>query len=331
MKPDLLPGFLRETIELTPDYEGQVVATLVSRKRGAPTEKAVLYVHGYVDYFFNTELAERYNAHGLDFYAIDLRKYGRSLLPHQSPNFALSLEEYFEELDAAIDRIRNRDGHSFVLLNGHSTGGLTGSLYADARRGAGTIDAIFLNSPWFDMNASWFDEHVLINVTAAVGYVAPGLVIPSGFSPLYGQSLHRDYFGEWDYRLDWKPNEGFPVKAGWVRAIKAGHVKLQSGLQINAPALVMFSTESSRPKKFDPILYRTDSVLDVADIDRFADGIGSDVTKIRIPSGVHDLVLSAKAVRENVYQELFDWIRSRGWLEDDRGQSRINPVQSGAA
>ena len=133
MKPDILPGFSRETIELPPDYEGQVVATLVSRKRLAPTEKAVLYVHGYVDYFFNTELAERYNAHGLDFYAIDLRKYGRSLLPHQSPNFALSLEEYFEELDAAIDRIRNRDGHSFVLLNGHSTGGLTGSLYADAR------------------------------------------------------------------------------------------------------------------------------------------------------------------------------------------------------
>jgi alpha-beta hydrolase superfamily lysophospholipase len=98
-------------------------------------------------------------------------------------NFALSLEEYFEELDAAIDRIRNRDGHSFVLLNGHSTGGLTGSLYADARRGAGTIDAIFLNSPWFDMNASWFDEHVLINVAAAVGYVAPGLVIPSTASP----------------------------------------------------------------------------------------------------------------------------------------------------
>jgi pimeloyl-ACP methyl ester carboxylesterase len=112
-------------------------------------------VHGYSDYLFNTELAERYNSRGFDFYAIDLRTYGRSLRPHQTPYFALSMDEYFEELDAAIDRIRNRDGHTFLLYNGHSTGGLTGSLYADARRDAGTIDAVFLNLPYFDLNASW--------------------------------------------------------------------------------------------------------------------------------------------------------------------------------
>jgi alpha-beta hydrolase superfamily lysophospholipase len=112
-------------------------------------------VHGYSDYLFNTELAERYNSRGFDFYAIDLRTYGRSLRPHQTPYVALSMDEYFEELDAAIDRIRKRDGHTFLLYNGHSTGGLTGSLYADARRDAGTIDAVFLNLPYFDLNASW--------------------------------------------------------------------------------------------------------------------------------------------------------------------------------
>ena len=67
------------------------------------------------------------------------------------------------------------------------------------------------------------------------------------------------------------------------------------------------------PKEWSDILYRTDSVLDFADIDRFSDIIGSDVTKVRIPGGVHDLVLSAKPVRENVYRELFDWMRSRGF------------------
>lgn len=133
MEVDILPGFSRETIVLQPDYEGEVVTTLVTKKAAAPTHKAVLYVHGYIDYFFNAELAERYNAEGFDFYAIDLRKYGRSLLPHQTPNVALSLDEYFEDLDAAIDRIRNRDGHTFLLLNGHSTGGLTGALYDELR------------------------------------------------------------------------------------------------------------------------------------------------------------------------------------------------------
>ena len=42
-----------------------------------------------------------------------------------------------------------------LALQRDSTGGLTGSLYADARGHAGTIDAIFLNSPCFDLNACW--------------------------------------------------------------------------------------------------------------------------------------------------------------------------------
>ena len=311
--PDILPGFLSETIPLRPDDEGEVVATLVMRRAPGSTDKAVLYVHGYVDYFFNVELADRYNEQGFDFYAIDLRKYGRSLRPHQTPNHARSLDEYFEELDAAVDRIRNRDGHRLLLLNGHSTGGLTGSLYADARRDAGTIDAIFLNSPFFDLNASRLTEKALIPAAAALGKLRPNLNLPSTLSPLWAQSIHKDYRGEWDFRLDWKPIEGFPTKAGWLHAITTGQTKLQRGLQIKEPVLVMYSTESSRPREWSDVLYRTDSVLDVADIDRYSDDIGSDVTKVRIQDGVHDLVLSQRPVRENVYRELFDWTRARGF------------------
>ena len=311
LEPDILPGFLSETIALRPDEEGEVVATLVVRRAPAPTDKAVLYVHGYVDYFFNVELADRYNEQGFDFYAIDLRKYGRSLRPHQTPYLALSLDEYFEELDAAVERIRHRDGHTFVLLNGHSTGGLTASLYAHARRAAGTIDAIFLNSPFFDLNGSWLEENALVPFAAAVGRLRPDVEIPSSLSRLWGESIHKDYRGEWDFRLDWKPIQGPPVQAGLLRALRTGQRRLQKGLQIEAPVLVMFSTESSWPKEWSEVFYRTDSVLDVADIDRYSDGIGSDVTKVRIPDGVHDLALSARPVREQVYRELFDWLGAR--------------------
>ena len=81
LEPDILPGFQSETIALRPDYEGDVVATLVVRRAPVSTRRVVLYVHGYCDYFFNAELADRYNAEGVDFYAVDLRKYGRSLRP----------------------------------------------------------------------------------------------------------------------------------------------------------------------------------------------------------------------------------------------------------
>ncbi len=96
------PGFESETLALPDDDEGEVVATLVRHRGPASSRRAVLYVHGFTDYFFQRELAERYVAAGLHFYALDLRKYGRSLRPHQTPNFCRDIREYFAELDLAF-------------------------------------------------------------------------------------------------------------------------------------------------------------------------------------------------------------------------------------
>src|SRR3954464_12676143 len=119
MEPDVL-GADYESLRLTfeDDAEGEVVATLVRRR--APGRKAVLYVHGFVDYFFQSHLADFYVERGYSFYALDLRKYGRSLLPHQTPNFARSLTDYFPELDEAARIIRDEDGHDQMLVSGHS-------------------------------------------------------------------------------------------------------------------------------------------------------------------------------------------------------------------
>jgi pimeloyl-ACP methyl ester carboxylesterase len=85
----------QQTIDLGRDDEGPVTATLVRRRAERPTSAAVLYIHGFVDYFFQTHLADFWCGHGYDFYAVDLRKYGRSLQPHQTPNFCQSLDEYY--------------------------------------------------------------------------------------------------------------------------------------------------------------------------------------------------------------------------------------------
>src|SRR5262245_7879398 len=120
MEADLLgPPYERHAIDLGADDEGAVTATLVRRRSDSPTDGAVLYVHGYVDYFFQTHLADFYAARGLDFYAIDLRKHGRSLQPHQTPNFATDLDVYHTELDEAVRVIRKEDGHQRLLVNGH--------------------------------------------------------------------------------------------------------------------------------------------------------------------------------------------------------------------
>ena len=69
-------------------------------------------MHGFADYFFQTEYAEWWTERGYDFYALDLRKYGRSLRPHQTPNYVTDLRDYFPEIDAAWRRAhRARRAH----------------------------------------------------------------------------------------------------------------------------------------------------------------------------------------------------------------------------
>ena len=98
-QPDVLgSNYEQMTLNFADDYDGKVIATLVRKKAAQATKKAVLYIHGFSDYFFQTEMAEQFNQHGYDFYALDLRKYGRSKLPHQKFYYVLDLREYDAEI-----------------------------------------------------------------------------------------------------------------------------------------------------------------------------------------------------------------------------------------
>src|SRR5437764_5655757 len=125
-QPDrLLAGFEALELEFPADYDGPVVSTLVRLPAANAPRGAVLYIHGFSDYFFQRHMAERFAAEGYAFYALDLRKYGRSLRPYQHPNFCKNINEYYTDLTRAIDEIG-----APILLAGHSTGGLVCALYA---------------------------------------------------------------------------------------------------------------------------------------------------------------------------------------------------------
>ena len=64
----------------------------------------MLYVHGWNDYFFQTHLADHMADLGFDFYAVDLRRYGRSLRRGHLRGFITDLDDY-----AAGARRRGRD------------------------------------------------------------------------------------------------------------------------------------------------------------------------------------------------------------------------------
>jgi alpha-beta hydrolase superfamily lysophospholipase len=309
METDILGGqFLRRTIDLGTDDEGPVVATLVSRTADAPTGRAVLYVHGYVDYFFQEHLAEFYVNRGIDFYALDLRKYGRSLLPHQTPNFVRSISEYFPELDEAARIIREEDGHRRLLVNAHSTGGLITALWAHRVRDAGIVDGLFMNSPFFEINVPPMQRRTIGPVVDALARVRPYARVRASVSMAYGHSIHATHHGEWNYNLTWKPLESFPVRAAWLAAIRSAQARLHAGLSIPAPVLVACSTRSFRGASWTEAAMHADAVLDVEHIAHYSSRLGRHVTIVRIDGGLHDLTLSAPPVRAQVFAELDRWI-----------------------
>lgn len=308
--PDVLgPDFEQLRIEQPADYEGAVVCTLVRHRWPAGTPapgRAVLYVHGFTDYFFQRELAAEWTAHGFRFYALDLRKYGRSLLPHQRPNNVRDLREYFADLDAARALIR-AEGAALLVLNGHSTGGLIGALHAEAQPAAWA--ALVLNSPFLEMNQPrWLREGVL-PVVVRLARLWPDLPVKANLPFGYGESLHRQYHGEWDYNLEWKPRRVFNVNAGWLRAIRSGHRRVARGLGIGVPVLVLHSARTVQHyHPFNEEYFRADGVLNVTHIHALAPRLGPHVTLEVIEGGMHDLVLSRPAVRAEVYRRLFGWL-----------------------
>lgn len=305
--PDVLgEPYLAETISLPPDEEGPVVATLVVRRAPGPTGRAVLHVHGFCDYFFQTGYAEWWNERGYDFYAVDLRKYGRSLRPHQTPNYVTDLRQHFPDLDAAFQRVGERDGHDHVVISAHSTGGLIASLWANERRPA--IAGMALNSPWLDMQGGALIRGIGTRVINQVGARQPRRVIPRAADGHYGRSLHVEHDGEWMFNTDWKPLDSFPVTFGWLRAVRRGHAEVHSGLEVGCPVLVLSSAGTRWPKEMGPDAHDYDIVLEVPQIRRWASALGSHVTYVAIEGARHDVVLSRQEPREKAYAELDTWL-----------------------
>lgn len=312
--PDVLgDGYLRRTFQMPDDYEGKVVCTLVKKPQLPDVKQAVLYIHGYNDYFFQKQLGDSVNAHGYNFYAMDLRKYGRSILPNQNPFFCKSLTEYFADIDTALATIRS-EGNDRILLMAHSTGGLITPLYLDSKKDNLPVDGVILNSPFLDWNFGWFMEKVAIPAVAFIGRFLPNLTVQGYGIASYAHSLLKQFKGEWEYDTNWKMINGHPKKAGWIKAIQEGQRKVRKGLHLDCPVLVMSSDKSyPETKEWHNEYLSSDIVLDVHDIQKYAPKLGEYVTRDTIPNGIHDLILSEKESRDHTYRTVFDWMNRKGF------------------
>jgi len=332
-EPDVLgPGFEARTLPLLDDDEGPVVATLVRHRPaddpgalpGTPTvcTFAVLYLHGWNDYFHQRELARHVAAQGGAFYALDLRKFGRSLRDYQLPGYVTALSTYDEDIHAALDVLRGECGVGLdLVLMGHSTGGLIAALWA--HRHPGALRALILNAPWFDLAGSVVLRSIGAPMVDTLARRIPSSALPLSDPGFYYRVLQGwteedgerppgtegdPFYDGWKLNPQWKRFPSMPIRPGWLSAILAGHAQVAAGLAVTCPILVLSSTRSVVSSKWIPELRTVDTVLDVARIAQRSTRLGQLVTIATFEGAIHDVLLSAAPVRARVYAELRRWM-----------------------
>jgi len=311
--PDVLgDGFEQLTMPLGSDEEGEVVATLVRRlPRGLFRDRRlqdvdVLYVHGWSDYFFQPRIARFWTGRGARFYALDLRKYGRSLREGQTPGFIRDLAAYDDDIGAALEAMGDRRGRRLVLF-GHSTGGLILSLWA--HRHPRAASAIVLNAPWLEFQLGAAGRVALAPAVELGARIRPhaAVQVDLGFYARAQQAV-ADPEDPLDPDPRWRPTPAPPVQNAWLDAILEGHATVAKGLGIPAPVCVLLSARSVPPTRWSDALTAADTVLPVDEIARAALRLGSSVTVERIEGALHDVFLSRHDAREEAYARLGRWV-----------------------
>jgi alpha-beta hydrolase superfamily lysophospholipase len=314
-QPDSLEGYQQQVFELgpDPDGEGEVAAVLIRRQPHADEtiHGAVLYVHGFADYFFQTELSDFFAARGLAFYALDLRKCGRARRTGQTAHYVSDLAYYDQELELALAAVAEAHPGMPVLLAAHSTGGLILPLWLDRRRAKGVVapvTGLVLNSPWFDLQVyPTARRAVLAQALRVLARIAPFRTLKQ--SPgVYGSTLHTSGTGEWEFDLQLKPLTGFPVTFGWLNAVRRGQVRLHHGLDVGVPSLVLRSDRTDLSGRYTDLSDHADLVLDVEQIAGRSVCLGDGNTTETIEGARHDVFLSLPEVRARAYAALREWL-----------------------
>lgn len=300
-----------------PDAENPIMATLVRHQEfppGAKVSQAVIAVHGFTDYFFHTHVAEFFISRGIAFYALDLRKCGRSLRAGHTPHYVSDLSFYDAELGEAVRLVQSDLPHAHIAFLAHSTGGLTVPLWLDRMnlRPGGVealgINGVMLNSPWFDLHADLLMRTVGTQALRPLARIMPKRIMPLGISDAYGHSLHESTGGEWAYDTQLKPLNGFRVTYGWLNAIRRGHAALHQGLNIGVPSLVLRSHRSHFSANTEPLTHVSDAVLDVDQIAKWTGCLGGAVTSLPIREAKHDVFLSRPEPRAAAFRAVGDWL-----------------------
>lgn len=298
----LRPGQVPGQVSALTEYDVDIAAALAAMGRSAVTEEAL-------DLPAPEEAADE---------AADEQSFQAAFLEEARHRLSRAFDALAgrEHPEAAPPAPRDRP----LVLLGHSTGGLTLSLWAARHPGAAA--AVVLNSPWLEFQASEVGRAMVAPLIQARTKFKPLAPLPPIDPGFYTRAVSKKYDGEWEYSSEWRPDRGFPVTPAFLNAVFQAQAQLARGFDVTAPVLVMLSDKSYLQPKWSSTALAADVVLNVDAVAKRSLDLGQDVTLHRIPGAFHDVFLSPADIRARAYAGMGRWVEAaldgsakRRWAE----------------
>ncbi len=196
-------------------------------------DRVVVLVHGFAEHIGRyAELIERLNRANMSVLGLDLRGHGRS---HGKRGYIDSLEQYGEDLDAAVKHARQKTGVNQITLVAHSMGGLVASCYA--AHNPQNLAGMVLSSPLIAIAVKV--PYWKAQVGRVMSSVLPWFSLPN---TLDAKVLTHDLAKVRAYEQD--PLIFHHVTARWFEQVTGFREQaLQLASQIQTPLLLQLSAE----------------------------------------------------------------------------------------
>ena len=265
-------------------------------------KKALIWIHGYNDYFYHYHISDLLIKKKYDIYTLDLQNYCQTNINKDYLYHIKDLKNYYKDIDSTFNNLKK--DYDKIYLYGHSTGSLISSLYCYDGFYREKITGLILNSPFFDFNECFIKNIILKNLIYYIGVYYPTFqIIKENENKINNNSI--DILKRFYFEPEYKLCHNGPVTAGWVKTIIDYQKFIKDkNLDIKIPILCLYSSKNVINNSIE----KGDDILNINDISKYVDNLGKNVTEVIIVNAVHDIFTSDKKPLDFAIKILLEWL-----------------------
>ena len=270
--------------------------------RKTKNDKAIIWIPGFNDYFYNFYIGNKFVENGYDIYAISLNNY----MTNQNENKfnCNSSSEIINSIDKLIEEIINIKLYNNYYLYGHSMGGLIAVNYLEYGKYKNLFKKLILNSPFFDFNLDTITKFILNYIIYYLAYLFPRCELrKKTYVPNYlSLNISKRFYINLNYKTDYLCQIYF----SWIKSISTLQYNIfRSRINLKIPIFVLYCDKTTIFENDNMV---GDDTLNVEDIDYYSDNIGDNVKKIKVKNSIHDIFSSSIQVINYAFNKTLEWL-----------------------